>query len=194
MPHQPVDEARLARWEGILGAHRFVHDIDGGAGESWRLIGLNTEIMGSGLPAEAAQQAFLATALAGAGSRRIAAFLHKPAFLGEPSDPRDYWSVPPEARPALAALLHHPGLRLVASGHLHLYRQKRRGDVLFTWAPPASFVCEVEFQGDIPGERVAGFLLHRLGIDSVETSLVSPIGIKAPFLEDVRAEAYPRSG
>lgn len=191
MPRQPVNAARLARWAAEIGADHFLHDLDGPAGEAWRLIGLNTEIMGTGLAEEAAQAAFLVEALAGAGRRRIAAFLHKPAFLHAPEDGFDYWSVPPEARPALVPLLAHPALRLVASGHLHLYRQERRGEVVFAWAPPASFVCEVTMQPGIPGERLAGFLRHRLHADHVETELVSPNGLRAPFLEEVRAETYP---
>ena len=191
MPKQPVNAARMARWHGELGADRFVHDLDGQGGEAWRLIGLNTEIMGTGLAEEAAQAAFLAEALAGAGRRRIAAFLHKPVFLHSLEDGFDYWSVPPEARPTLAPLLAHPALRLVASGHLHLYRQERRGEVVFAWAPPASFICEPEIQPGMPGERVTGFLRHRLHADHVETELVSPQGLRAPFLEEVRAETYP---
>ncbi len=192
MPTQPVDAARLARWQATLGADRFCHDLDGAGGEAWRLIGLNTEIMGTGLAEEAAQADWLVQALEGLGRRRIAAFLHKPVFVQGPGDAFDYWSVPPEARPALAPLLDHAALRLVASGHLHLHRQERRGEVVFAWAPPASFICEPEIQPGLPGDRVTGFLRHTLHADHVETECVSPAGLRAPFLEEVRAETYPR--
>ncbi|MBU8537190.1 metallophosphoesterase family protein [Falsiroseomonas tokyonensis] len=192
MPDQPVDAARLARWQAEFGADRFCHDLDGPGGEAWRLIGLNTEIMGTGLAEEAAQAAWLVQALEGLGRRRIAAFLHKPAFVEKPSDPFDYWSVPPEGRPALVPLLGHPALRLVASGHLHLHRMQQRGQVVFAWAPPASFVCEPEMQPGLPGDRVTGFLRHTLHPDHVETELVCPAGLRAPFLEEVRAETYPK--
>jgi alkaline phosphatase D len=195
MPTQPVNPARLARWQSSLGADRFLLDLDGTQGEAWRLIGLNTEIMGTGMAEEASQAAWLAeVALAGLGARRIAAFLHKPAFVTAPDDPFDYWSVPPEGRGALAPLLDHPALRLVASGHLHLHHRMRRGQVDFVWAPPASFVCEPEIQPGLPGQRLGGFLRHVLHADHVETELVTPDGLRAPFLEDVRAETYPRQG
>jgi len=192
MPGQPVDAGRLARWQAALGADRFVQDLDGPGGEAWRLIGLNTEIMGTGLAEEAAQADWLVQALAGLGRRRIAAFLHKPVFVNGPEDGLDPWSVPPEARPALAPLLDHPALRLVGSGHLHLHRMARRGEVVFAWAPPASFVCEPEIQPGLPGDRVGGFLRHTLHADHVETECVCPAGLRAPFLEEVRAETYPR--
>ncbi|MGK7868473.1 metallophosphoesterase family protein [Falsiroseomonas sp. E2-1-a20] len=193
MPTQPVDAARMARWAAEFGPDRFVLDLDGPGGEAWRLLGLNTEIMGTGMAEEAAQAAWLAQALEGLGRRRIAAFLHKPAFIGGMDDPFDYWSVPPEGRFALAPLLAHPALRLVASGHLHMHRMERRGEVVFAWCPPASFVCEPEIQPGVPdGDRIGGFLRHTLHADHVETELVAPAGLRAPYLEEVRAESYPR--
>ncbi|NKC32025.1 metallophosphoesterase family protein [Falsiroseomonas selenitidurans] len=192
MPDQPVDAARLARWDALLGADRFAHDLDGPGGEAWRLLGLNTEIMGTGLAREAEQAAWIGQALAGLGRRRLALFLHKPVFIHAPDDPFDYWSVPPEARGALAPVLDHPALRLVASGHLHLNRLTRRGEASYAWAAPASFICEPELQPGLPGDRVTGFLRHTLHADHVETELVCPAGLRAPFLEEVRAETYPR--
>jgi hypothetical protein len=57
--------------------------------------------MGTGLPREAEQEGFVATALEGLGRRRIALFLHKPPFVHGMEDPFDYWSVPPAARATL---------------------------------------------------------------------------------------------
>jgi alkaline phosphatase D len=131
-------------------------------------------------------------AAAGAGDRRIALFLHKPVFITAPEDPTfDYWSVPPVARPALAPLLDHPALRLVASGHLHLHRVERRGSAVFAWAPPLSFVVAPDEQPGLPGERVCGALLHRLHDDHVETELLLTPGTDRPWLHDIRAEIYP---
>jgi alkaline phosphatase D len=89
-------------------------------------------------------------------------------------------------------VLEHPGLRLVASGHLHLYRMEQRGRVAFAWAPPLSFIVNPAEQAGLPGERVCGALLHRLHEDHVETTLLSPAGIETPCLDDVRPQTYPR--
>jgi alkaline phosphatase D len=188
MPHQPFDGARLDRFGAHLGAGRGVVDLPG-----WRVVGVNSEVMGTGHAEEAAQAAFIAEAAAGAADRRIALFLHKPVFVTAPDDPTfDYWSVPPHARAALAPLLEHPGLRLVASGHLHLHRVERRGRVAFAWAPPLSFVVDPAEQPGLPGDRLCGALLHRLHADEVETVLLSPAGMDMPCLDDIRAETYPR--
>jgi alkaline phosphatase D len=189
MPGQPVDAARLARFRRVVGADWWVHD-----GPGWRLIGLNTEIMGTGLPEEAEQARFIAEAAASAGpDRRIAVFQHKPAFVEAPEDPVfDYWSVPPEARGALAPLLDHPGLRLLASGHLHLHRMAARGAALLAWAPALAFVVEEALQESLPGERFCGALVHRLGADgTVATEVLAPEGTVIRWLSDIRAETYP---
>lgn len=188
MPRQPVDTARLARFREHLGAGRGVIDLAG-----WRIIGLNSEIMGTGHDEEAVQAAFLTEALANAGDRRLALFLHKPVFVTDPTDPTfDYWSVPPHARGALDPVMNHPALRLVASGHLHLHRQFTRDGVAFAWAPPLSFIVNPAEQEGLPGERVCGALLHRLHDDHVETVLLSPEGIETPVLDDIRHMTYPR--
>jgi hypothetical protein len=105
MPRQPVDGARLARFRRHLGKDRWVRDLPG-----WRLVGLNSEVMGTGHDEEVTQAAFAEAAAAEAGDRRIALFLHKPVFVSAPGDSTfDYWSVPPHARNSLAPLLCHPG-------------------------------------------------------------------------------------
>lgn len=188
MPHQPIDTARLARFQTHLGDGRGVVDLDG-----WRIIGLNTEIMGTGHEEETAQATFIADSVADLGERRIALFLHKPVFVTEPEDPTfDYWSVPPHARGALAPVLDHPALRLVASGHLHLHHRVTRGQVSFAWAPPLSFIVNPADQEGLPGQRVCGALLHRLDGDGVETTLLSPEGMVTPMLDEIRHLTYPR--
>jgi len=189
MPRQPVDTTRLMRWQARLGAGRGVVDLAG-----WRIVGLNSEVMGTGLEEEAAQAAFVAEAAAGAGDRRIAVFLHKPIFVTTPADPTfDYWSVPPAARASLAPLMAHPSLRLVASGHLHLHRQFDLGSVRFAWAPPVSFIVNPAEQPDLAGERCCGALLHRLLPDAVATELLVPPGMEMPVLDDIRPLTYPRA-
>jgi len=188
MPKQPFDDARLARFQAHCGAGRGLHDLPG-----WRIIGLNSEVMGTGHPEEVAQARFIAEAADTAGERRIALFLHKPVFVtGLDDQTFDYWSVPPHARAVLAPLLEHPGLRLVASGHLHLHHEFTRGRVAYVWAPPLSFVVEEEDQRGLPGARHCGALLHHLQEDHVETELLRPDGMEDMLLGPIRHLTYPR--
>jgi alkaline phosphatase D len=188
MPRQPVNDARLDRWRRHFGPGRGVLDLPG-----WRIIGLNTEVMGTGHPEEATQVDFIAESAAGVGARRIALFLHRPPWLHARDEAEwNSWSVAPEGRAALSPLLDHPALRLVASGHLHLHHAWRRGAVAHVWAPALSFWCDPADQPGIPGERHPGALLHRLHADHVETVLLAPEGLESVSIEAVRDQTYPR--
>jgi alkaline phosphatase D len=190
MPRQPIDTARMDRFRAHLGAGHGLVDLPG-----WLVVGLNSEIMGTGHDEETAQAAFIAEAATAAGERRIALFLHKPVFVTEPEDPTfDYWSVPPHARAALAPLLDHPGLRLVASGHLHVHHHVMRGQVAYALAPPLSFVVRPEQQAGLPGARCTGALLHHLHADHVETVLLAPAGMEMPLIDEIRHLTYPAAG
>lgn len=188
-PRQPVNAERLARFRCHFGAGRWTADRPG-----WRLLGLNSQVMGSGLEEEQGQLDFIAAQLASLGDRRLAVFLHKPFFVTVPADPVfDYWSVPPFARAPLAALYDHPALRLVASGHLHIHHTRLRGPAVHAWAPSVGFIVAGEEQPGLPGDRPCGWLLHHFGEDAVTTELVAPLRMARPFIHEVRAEAYPNS-
>jgi alkaline phosphatase D len=186
MPTQTFDAARMERWRRHLGPGRHVLDVPG-----WRIVALNTEAMGTGTAEEEAQRGFIAEAAAGAGDRRIALFLHRPAFQAALDEAWNPWSVPPAGRAALAPLLTHPGLRLVASGHVHLARAERRGQVDFVWAPALSFYCHERDQPGMVGSRAPGALIHRLHADHVETITLAPPGMEPVLIDDVRDQTYP---
>ncbi len=41
------------------------------------------------------------------------------------------------------------------------------------------------------GARTCGILLHQLGEDAVETTLLEPAGMERPFIHEIRDQAYP---
>jgi 3',5'-cyclic AMP phosphodiesterase CpdA len=61
---KPVNTARLRKWRNYFGADWWTEDFG-----DWRLYGLNSQIIGSGLKAEAQQLSDFKTALQGAGGR-----------------------------------------------------------------------------------------------------------------------------
>ncbi len=185
-PKQPVNDDRLDRFRRTMGPDRWVIDRD-----NWRLIGLDSQIMGAH-PAEAAQARMIENALDTLGDRRLAVFIHKPFFAEDPAEPMfDYWSVPPFARAPLRPLMAHPALRLVASGHLHVYHEAMRGPVRYAWAPSAAFVVAPDEQPGLPGSRPTAILVHRFTGDVVETELLEPPGMERPFIHDIRDQTYP---
>jgi alkaline phosphatase D len=188
MPHQPVDAARMERFRRHFGPGRAVLDLAG-----WRVVALNTEVMATGLEEEAAQAVMIAEAARDLGDRRLAVFLHKPLFVTRRNDPApDIWSVMPEARAALAPLLDSPALRLLATGHLHLFRETRIGRAACVWAPSVSFVMKPESQDNIPGDRRCGAVLHILAGDAATSQMVVPQGFVTTDIADVQHLTYPR--
>lgn len=187
-PRQPATDGRVAAHAAALGPTSWVEDAAG-----WRLIGLNSQVLGTGTAAEAAQDALLAEALLTLGARRLALFMHKPPFLETPEEPASgYWAVPPAERAALMPLLDHPNLRLVASGHLHLSRIVRRGRVVHAWSPATSFLVGPALMPDAHGgARRLGLLRHRLGEDSVETDEIPLPGAEPILFDPIAHEIYP---
>lgn len=187
-PHQPTTDARVAAHAAALGACSWVDDAPG-----WRLVGINTQVLGTGTAAEAAQGEMLAEASLTLGDRLLALFMHKPPFLDHPDEPEGgYWTVPPGERGTLAPLLLHPRLRLVASGHLHVQRLARRGAVMHAWSPATSFMVGPTLMPDTHGgERRLGMLRHRFLGDRVETEVVAMPGAEQIVLDPIIDEIYP---
>jgi alkaline phosphatase D len=187
-PHQPTTDGRIAAHAAALGPCTWVDDAPG-----WRLIGINTQVLGTGTAAEATQAALLAEAALTLGDRMLALFMHKPPFLDHADEPdAGYWTVPPAERGGLAPLLGHRQLRLVASGHLHVQRLIRRGAVMHAWSPATSFMVGPALMPDTHGgERRLGLLRHRFGADSVETEVVPMPGAEPIMLDPIIDEIYP---
>lgn len=187
-PRQPATDRRVAAHAAALGPASWVEDAPG-----WRLIGLNSQVLGTGAAAEAAQRRLIDEALLTLGARRIAVFMHKPPFLHDPGEPAaGYWTVPPEERAVLSPLLTHPNLRLVASGHLHLARIVRRGRVVHAWGPATSFLVGPALMADTHGgTRELGLLRHRFGEDGVESDVISLPGAEPILFDPIAHEIYP---
>ena len=160
-----LDDERLARFRTIVGADRWAHDQDG-----WRLVGINAMLLGTGHPDERAQDEWLAGAFDSA--KPIALFLHKPLFVDDPLEgPHGYWTVIPEARRRVLALMAGADVRLIASGHLHVARTKSFGTASHVWGPSSAFVCGPS-QTDVPGERRIGIVSHDFDASGVTSRTI----------------------
>ena len=184
-PEQMVDDARLAAWRAHLGPDRWAVDQGG-----WRLIGLNAMLLGSGHAEEARQFDWLADALG--TDAPVALFLHKPLFIDRPDEgPRGYWTVTPEPRQRLLALLAEASVKLIASGHLHIHRQLHHAGIDHVWGPAASFVCG-DSQEDLGGARRLGAVVHEFGPDRVTSHFIRPDGLEDLTIEPVGNLIYGR--
>lgn len=176
---QAIDDVRRERYLEVFGADRWSRDVPG-----WRLLGINAQLLDSGLAAEAEQAHFLRDALAGAQGRAVALFLHKPLFQHAVEEPQiGSWFLTHQARNSLLVLIADADVRLIASGHLHLFRQTT-SSTRHVWAPSTSFILPDYFEPDW-GPKVVGYVEHRLHADGrCESRLVEPPGMVRNDMQD----------
>jgi alkaline phosphatase D len=185
---QPVNGERLARWQTLVGPDHWVSDNPG-----WRLIGLNSLIIGSESAEDEAQFQWLEAQLAGHDGRQVAIFAHKPLFV-DAADEGDsgYWGIAPKQRQRLFDLFAAHPVKLHASGHLHWAWQGKHAGITLVWGPPSSFVIQ-DFEREMPGERLVGAVIHTLDDQGVSSEIVT-LPQLTPFLfDDLAAELYPKA-
>jgi hypothetical protein len=81
-PTQSVTPETMDTFLSIFGEDRWRFDAAG-----WSFIGLNSQVMNTGLAREAEQFEWLASQLSAVGGKPLALFLHKPLYLNAPGDP-----------------------------------------------------------------------------------------------------------
>ncbi|WP_191058161.1 metallophosphoesterase family protein [Geminicoccus harenae] len=186
-PHQPVDGLRLARWRRHFGQDHWLRDVG-----DWRLIGLNSMLFGEGGPEEAAQRAWLDQAMAGAGGRPVAWFMHQPLFIADPDEPdTGYWSVKPEPRRDLLALARRSNVRLIASGHLHKAHHAEVAGVHHVWCPASGFLVGAALQPELAGDARLGAVILDLEGPEVSVTVSEVPGLQDLWIDDVIHEVYP---
>jgi len=154
---QPIDNERLARYRRHFGEDSWILEAGG-----WVLVGVNAQLLGSGLAAEIDQRIRLATLPSRAAGRPVALFIHKPLFDRSPDETAvTHRYVPPEQRARLGELFRGADLRLVASGHVHQHRRHREGGVEHFWGPSTAFVIPDRRQPAIGYKRV-GYIEYTL--------------------------------
>jgi len=169
-----VDEVSVPyvdRWLEVMGADRFVHELG-----NWRLIGLNSQIIGSGQAREAEQLAWASQQLEEAASlgRLVAMFLHTPPYVLSPDEAAcgkdNYWASDPEPRQSVLPLVEHPFVRLLAHGHLHWYFWQNTPRHLRVWCPSLNFIVD---DANFPrGGGVSGIIRYHLTDTSIRHELI----------------------
>ena len=166
--HHPLTEPLRATFRQVIDDDFWVQDLG-----QWRFIGLNAQMIDSGLPGEAEQWAFLEQALADAGDRKLAIWLHKPLFVRDPaSEGRKLTALFPEGRARMTALCARHGVKLVGSGHLHKFRRVTMGDTKLIWAPATSFLMDKNRA--LPGAARLGYMRYKFGRSGFTARMIDP--------------------
>jgi 3',5'-cyclic AMP phosphodiesterase CpdA len=130
-----VTSDRIMAFRAMFGADRWVH-ITG----DWALVGLNSELLSSGLPEEQEQWAWLAGVEAAVGARPTILFSHKPLWPPVDNVTEFALSVSAPDRDRLLSLLAGVDLRATGSGHLHRYRNEELAGITVVSAPSTAFL------------------------------------------------------
>lgn len=166
---KPITEDRIRNWRTYFGTDCFVRDI-----EDWRLIGLNSEILGSGLASEESQWSYLEDSCSNADGRKLGVFIHRPLFEKTIDEEASRWSMHPAPRARLMDRLKAFKVQFVASGHLHRYRYISFEGMDLVWCPTTAFVTP-STKNDGAVRRV-GYLKWTFDGSSVRHEFVEPTG------------------
>ena len=165
----PITEERLARYRANFGEDWWLADAG-----AWVFLGVNAQLFGSGLDAEAAQWSFVETVAARTRGRPVALFVHKPLFKDDPGESAVVGRyVPPEPRRRLAHALQGADVRLVASGHVHQHRRHCVEGIEHAWAPSTAFILP-DTRQPVIGVKEVGFVAYTFTADAVQVEIVEP--------------------
>jgi 3',5'-cyclic-AMP phosphodiesterase len=157
---EAINGERLARYRRHFGPDWWRLDAPG-----WRIVGVNAQLFGADLDAAGEQEAFVAASVAGADGRRIALFTHKPLFDRSASETEGRGRfLDPLPRERLLAAFGAQRPALVASGHVHQYRDILSEGMQHVWAPSTAFVVSDKRQPRY-GLKQVGYVVHELHAD-----------------------------
>jgi alkaline phosphatase D len=168
-----INCARREAYVRHFGADFWTRDV----GPGWRLLGLNSMLLGCGLEAEAAQEKMIVEAVAAGSGRRLLAFQHKPLYLQTATEDKPVQrSLYPEHRRKLRALLAPAGPSIICSGHIHDYKTARWGQLQQVWAPSTAFVIDRDgLHRPRLGVRRVGYLVHTLDGGNHSHDFIEPL-------------------
>lgn len=156
-----VTAARVTNFEKIIGPTFWSQTIKG-----VRVLGIDSPVLGSGLPVENDQWTFLDKELDKPHEEPTLVLTHYPPFLDKVDEPGGtYWNIEPAPRARLLALLHKGGVAAVLSGHLHRPIEHTIDGILFSTTPPVSF-------GLPRGKQAQGWTLVTITGSAVKTEFV----------------------
>jgi 3',5'-cyclic AMP phosphodiesterase CpdA len=154
---EAVSEVRLRAWREMHGPDCFATPLG-----RWLLLGLNAQLLGTGLAAEAEQSAWAGDAVREARNRPVALFLHKPLPVGE-SQPTG--ALDRRSAKALLDLFGSRPPRLIVSGHFHQHRLIASAQTTHIWAPSVAYFGRDHGLGPATSKNPGVLMLHLHGDD-----------------------------
>jgi 3',5'-cyclic AMP phosphodiesterase CpdA len=179
-----VDQDRRQRWLDVVGPDRWMLPVNG-----WTLLGINAQLAGSGLAAEAAQWSWLEQQLSERGpGEQVALVTHKPVTATGPelAAAPEYRFLPPPERQRLADLFGDEPPVLILSGHVHQRRLVHLDGTDHLWVPTTWAVLPDEAQATVGIKRSGIVSLEFYGETPPEPEFIEPDGLaQLTMLRDI---------
>jgi len=181
-----TNSARLTRFEQFFEPTPWLEWL-GGVG----LVGLNSQVLGSGLPEELKQWKLLEEIAEKVFGKHIIVFLHRSFWTPFRGSDRRPGSLSREDRERILKILGKSQLLGVVNGDLHRYKKGWRERGFELWGPSTSFLVHREESARLPaGLEQLGVVLFEIQHERVRTTFQT-----VPGLEEVEvgqfAEARP---
>ncbi|NUP73173.1 MAG: metallophosphoesterase [Sinomonas sp.] len=177
---QVVTPERVEAFTSVFGPAQWRVDLG-----DVTLLGLNSELFGSGIDDEARQWEWIEETVAGIGSERpVMLFQHKPIWTVVENS--DHNLDIRESGARLRELLERVNLKSVSTGHLHCFRTKQRGGALEVWAPSTAFMAGA---GDLglgdPVTQQLGIVEYTIEAGSVSAELLRVPGVDDALMTEL---------
>jgi len=189
--HAPIDGSRRERWLATVGMDRWAFEAG-----SWRLIGINAQLFGSGLAAEAEQWSWLESELHTApASARVALVTHKPIAAADDAELAAapvYRYVPADARRRLTELTRSRRIDLVLSGHVHQRRELHWDGTTHLWVPTTWAVLPDTAQATVGIKRSGILAVEFTGTGEARHEFIVPDGLQQMTIATDIPDPYRR--
>ena len=184
-----VDDDRLQRWLDIVGPDHWSLTVKG-----WTLLGINAQLAGTGLAAEASQWSWLEQEMSdhSTSSQPVALITHKPvaATEAEMAAAPSYRFLPSPARQRIARLTADKPPALVLSGHVHQHRQLHLDGLDHLWVPTTWAVLPDDAQPVLGAKRCGIVSLELGGSAPVQPEFIEPDGIAQLTIREDLPDPY----
>jgi 3',5'-cyclic AMP phosphodiesterase CpdA len=167
-----VTSERIAAFTSVFGADHWV-EVPG----EYAVIGLNSEVLSTGLPEERSQWDWLESVTEEVSARPALVFSHKP-FWPPVTDPTDVpLSIPDDSRDRLLRALDRVNVKVYGSGHLHRFDIGRHGAALRVVGPSTASVSRTHDVLAQPGLRQLGLVEYQCEAGEVDVYFRSVPGL-----------------